>query len=250
MTIENMGLMEITTAIGCSSFCERYCAQEVFLKRYKNPIKMLTPESFEVILKNIPKTLQLVFGGFGEPFDNPNLLKLVELAHAHENPVGMFTTLRGATLNQAKELCRYKFKVFLIHLPDGINLKLNITEEYMKVFFYVTDIRHIPNATIMQMNANFTSARREDFLRGKPVNKHNYKGTCVRNHEKTMLPDGTVYQCCMDMNLDYPKGNLLKQCYEDIIKKQIRMPVCQYCQWDVPKTRFLIHKTLNLLRTY
>jgi hypothetical protein len=227
--------LEVTTVVGCSGNCLDYCAQEVFLKRYQSNIKVLTPVLFEEMLKNMPAGLPIVFGGFSEPFGNHYLIELLQLAQNYRHPLGMFSTLVGASDWQIEEIVRFKFAFFCVHLPDGVHFKLPLTRKYMEHFFKVAlNIRII---SIMQMNDNFVSVNREKILRGEPMPSKTAgfcrNGNFTKGETRMMvLPNGIVYPCTMDMRLDYPVGNLLNEKYEEIVSKVKlirRFALCQFC---------------------
>jgi hypothetical protein len=230
--------LEVTTVVGCSGNCLDYCAQEVFLKRYKSNTKVLTPVLFKEMLKNMPSDLPIIFGGFSEPFGNHHLIELLQLAQDYGHPLGMFSTLVGASDWQIEELVRFKFVFFCVHLPDGVHFKLPLTREYMDHFFKVA--LNIKVASIMQMNDNFVSVNREKILRGEPLPSKTAgfcrHGTFTKGRARMMvLPNGIVYPCTMDMHLDYPVGNLVTEKYEAIVSKvnQIkRFPLCQLCVFN------------------
>ena len=227
--------LEVTTVIGCSGNCLDYCAQEVFVKRYQSDIKVLTPVLFEKMLKNMPADLPIVFGGFSEPFGNQYIIELLQLAQNYGHPLGMFSTLVGASDWQIEELVRLKFAFFCVHLPDGIHFKLPLTRKYMDHFFKVA--LNIKITSIMQMNDNFVSANREKIVRGEPMPSKTAgycrHGTFTKGRTKLMvLPNGIVYPCTMDMRLDYPVGNLLTEKYKAIVSKVKligRFALCQFC---------------------
>lgn len=104
--------IEVTTVIGCPGTCSRYCAQEVFLRRYGDRTKELTIEDWHKIIHNLPTDIAVHFGGFSEPLRNPNIIDLAKLAVTHGHKIGFFTTLIGASDTQIDALAKLSFDMF------------------------------------------------------------------------------------------------------------------------------------------
>lgn len=225
----------ITTIIGCPLGCKKMCAQEVFVKRYVGKNRLLTPANFKIILDHTPKEVPISFGGFSEPFKNPCMMELIEMAKNH--PLLISTTLHGVTMKQAEQLLKYDWKDFRVHLPDKENLIFPITQEYKDVFFELRT--KLDYSRDMNMNKTFSSVKRENVLRGEPVEYRKLFGVCSHMDfdfpDLQVLPNGDVHSCCFDMGLTQKVGNLLTEDYEAIRKKRKQLgmfDLCHYCCWN------------------
>ncbi len=150
--------LEITTTIGCTVGCLRYCPQEVTTGNCSDKQKTLTMDGFKMALGHIPPKLPLVFSGFSEPFANKETINYIAYAHETQHPVGIFTTLQGVSQTGLKELLKYKYLVFCLHLPDGRTAKIPVTEEYKNNGFTV--LQNIPNVSLSIMNDGFVADNR------------------------------------------------------------------------------------------
>lgn len=230
--------ISVTTQLGCPCACMKYCPQEILVKRYTSPIKTLTLENFERMLKNIPKDLPVVFSGFCEPFANPNVVELIEASVRSGHKIGLLTTLYGATRSQVDRILELKPSWVCLHIPDGETLDIPVSQEYKDNFFKV--VTTIRNLSTMQMNDTFKTNNRENVTRGiKPAPKQ--IGICtddnIEHPHPILMPNGDVYFCCMDMKLEHKVGNLFEENWA-IIRKRIRegrFGLCQFCSWNRPR---------------
>jgi hypothetical protein len=250
-----MTSLEVTTISGCPGNCLKYCAQEVFLKRYGDRTRTLKPDDWHRILHNIPCNVPVWFAGFSEPLVNPDFIKLAKSALNHGHKISLYTTLFGSSNKQIDELVKLKFEFFMLHLVDGKVLKTPNDPDYpFKVIKVLTEIN---NVRTVQMNDNFKSCRREDSLRGNPP-KPRKVAACSKNvfadFQPIMTPDGQVYPCCMDMGLNYPMGSLLEQNW-NIITTKIRglnptkLDICRFCvPYGLTRTEVSTLKAKGLMR--
>jgi hypothetical protein len=225
--------LEVTTIIGCPGNCVKYCAQEVFLKRYGSRAKVLTVENWSKIIKHIPVNIPIWFGAFSEPLLNPDFIQLAKIAYDHGNEIAMYTTLLGSTDKQIDELVKLDWKTIVIHLPDGIHLKKSSDVSYSNRLCKV--LTEVANVQTMKMNKDFKTIHREEILRNNPISDRKVV-CCSRDvfhiYQPTMLPDGIVQPCCVDMALNYPMGSLLTEDWETItarITKAKKFDLCRYC---------------------
>ena len=58
---------EITTQIGCSVQCLKYCPQELITSRYKGK-RHLSLEVFKQFISTVRSSVRITFAGFVEPF--------------------------------------------------------------------------------------------------------------------------------------------------------------------------------------
>ena len=123
--------IEITTVIGCPNDCA-YCPQDLLKKSYKDNIKLLSLEDFKLILRNIPKNIQLDFGGMSEPFTNPQTADMILYADQMGYEIMLYTTLRNFSINDIYKLKNIKFLGCVVHTVDKDNLIKNpVNEEYL-----------------------------------------------------------------------------------------------------------------------
>src|SRR3990170_7162976 len=204
--------LEITTRIGCPVGCSKYCPQDVLVPNYKSEQKVLTLANFKAALTTVPKNVEVVFSGFCEPFSNKSAIDMIEYAYQQGYPVRLFTTLHQAERSDVERLIKLRLKEFCLHLPDGENMNIPVTEEYMANVFKV--IRNVRNLSIMSMNDRFRSDNRENVVRGLET-KRRRVGYCT-NFEApqfVLLPNGSLQLCCRDFGLWHTVGNLLKENY-------------------------------------
>ena len=225
--------VEITAMIGCAGNCKRYCAQEVFVKHYHGKERILTVGDFHRILHHLPRGLRISFGGWSEPFGNPDFLSFVKMAIEHDHPVAVFTTLMSATKEQVRELMTYDFWIFVVHIPDGVNFKIDLTEEYMRNFFYV--LEKVRDCVVTVMNDRLVSIKREDVARHiypKPKVVSGCRKNFFAHPNLAVLPNGNVYACYMDAEQRFCVGNLFKNDYS-VIRKNFNQvdfqAMCKYC---------------------
>jgi hypothetical protein len=179
----------------------------------------------------------VVFSGFCEPFANPNIVELIEASARAGHEIGLFTTLYGSTRAQIERLMKLKFACVCLHLPDGQALNIPITQEYKDNFF--TIITKVRNLNMMQINDTFKSNNRENVTRGLAPRRKSI-GVCIDDNiahpHPILMPNGDVYFCCMDMNLDHKVGNLLTEQW-NAIRKRIQkqhFELCHVCAWNRP----------------
>lgn len=219
------------------------------MKRYTSPQKTLTVENFECMLKNLPKSMPISFSGFCEPFANPNVVDLMEVSARLGHEIGLLTTLYGSTRAQIERLLKLKLGWVCLHLPDGQTFRIKITQEYKDNFFEL--LTNVSNLSIIQMNDTFKTNNRENVTRGiAPTPKS--IGVClvdsIKHPHPVLMPNGDVYLCCMDMNLDHKMGNLLTE-HWTVIKRRIQtghFQLCQVCYWNRPRG-YVLYNQLSML---
>lgn len=231
----NEEYLEITTKIGCPVMCLKCCPQEVTTKNYRSNQKTLTFENFKTALYHVPEKLPICFSGFSEPFASKDTLKMVKYAFENGHPLLMFTTLFQASRNDVAELTRYNFLEFRLHLPDGENMKIPVTDEYKDNIFTV--MQNIPNLTFSLMNHNFSTDSRENVVRGSFKGKKKV-GYCFKrtSPQFVMLPNGDVQLCCMDFGLWHKVGNLFVNSYVEIRNNYQGkyFELCSTCKNNIP----------------
>jgi hypothetical protein len=191
---------------------------------------------FKECLKTVPKSVEIIFSGFSEPFGNPNAIDMLEYVASHNYKLSLFSTLMGASEDSVKRLSRLKYVRFCVHVPDGVNCTIPLTEEYMRNFFYA--VGHVRNTYFSIMNKNFNSNNRENVTRGNlPKPKPVQYCDLPYYPDFVLLPNGNLQLCCMDFGLNNTVGNLQKSSYssirKDFFKKNKKFNLCRYCSWDI-----------------
>ena len=206
--------LEITTKIGCSVNCLKYCPQEVLLSKYDGP-RAMSLDAFKEIIRTVPKTVEITFSGFCEPFLNPDTAEMIVHAYEEGHGVQLFTTLVGCTYDDYERIKNVEFSRILLHLPDANGVaKIPITREYCELLPIF--LKRWQCQTVA-MNERFPTNRREDHARtGLPFKPYpiSCDKLCERQH--VVLPNGNVYQCCYDFGLNDPVGNLLEDSYQHL----------------------------------
>ena len=118
-----MAKLEITTTSKCPLMCT-FCPQDKLTANYpKGDPHYLSLENFKKVLSKLPKNVTIDFGGFTEPFSNPECLDLIKLAiNAKFNIVlhSTFYKVKPDTINEIKQmLLDKKIRQACWHLPDG-----------------------------------------------------------------------------------------------------------------------------------
>jgi sulfatase maturation enzyme AslB (radical SAM superfamily) len=242
--------MEFTLAIGCPVNCHRYCPQEVLLQNYGKATRRMTLESFKKMLANVPSRIAIDFSGFCEPAVNPQFSEMVKYAYDQGYRVHVATTLQGASSQTVKDLLDIHYEGFVLHLPDGKNANMQLTEEYKNNVFQV--MQGIANIQYITMNELFVSNQREKICRGE-LPKAKRLGVCRKTStpQFVVLPDGRVQTCDMDFKLEHTVGNLLTDKYEALVKRfraeQRTYELCHYCTKYYPIDKYLVYNVANRL---
>ncbi len=241
-------MVEFTLAAGCPVQCQRYCPQEVFMKKYGRNTSMMSFSSFKQILSHMPTNVDVTFAGFCEPFVNPDFVRMAEYAYYNGYRLHMYTTLFGAKTSDVERLLNLEYSHFCLHIRDGHIVDFPLTPEYQHNVFRV--IEGLPNVTICLMNELFVSNNRENVTRGKKPQPKRV-GFCQKlvTPQFVVLPNGSVQLCCMDFGLKHTVGNLLKEDYATIKKRFMEKnnfyPLCSYCSSCVPYTRVIYNKMVS-----
>jgi len=209
--------LEITTKIGCSINCLKYCPQETIIKNYKgNPL--MTLDQFKNFMKTVPTDLSIFFSGLCEPFLNPQTANMIMWAHEQGHPISIFSTLTGLTPENAERIASIPIDKFVIHLPDAYgNAKIPQTQDYFETRSVIeTNVEHIE---YMNMGWNFVSNCCEDMARGKVKNKKSGRRLCnfLESPAYQLMPNGNVYFCCMVRGQTEKVGNLYENTYPELI---------------------------------
>jgi hypothetical protein len=253
-----MQYLEVTTIIGCAGNCLKYCPQEIFLKRYgKDRPKLLALDNWHKVLHNIPPDLPIRFGDFSEPLAHPDFIEIAKMALKHGHKLNLFTTLCWATNKQVDALLALKFEHdsgLVVHIPDGKVFKTPKDPDYPLKLAKVLTNPDFAKVDTVRMDDNFVTSKREDILRctALPTGGIPCRANIFKNFKPSMLPDGQIYPCCMEMGLLYPMGSLIEEDWVTItsrIRKQKRLSICAYCTWSLTRKQFLARKFRKLAKT-
>jgi radical SAM protein with 4Fe4S-binding SPASM domain len=228
---------EITTKIGCSVNCLKYCPQEIITGNYKGE-RILSLDAFKTLIDTIPPEVTIIFAGVSEPFGNTQTPDMMEYVHQKGHKIILFSTLVGLNLNDAKRIIKIPFREVVIHLPDSEkNAHIPVNDNYLEVLALI--MTGIKNIRYMSMDGCFVSDRHEDHVRGTaPIKKG--RVVCYRNFTPSyvMMPNGDVYFCCQTKGQSGKVGSLYENTYPELlnrfesISKELQMnptSVCHYC---------------------
>jgi hypothetical protein len=144
--------LEITTRIGCSVNCTKYCPQEVLVSKYTGS-RVMTLEQFKILTGSVPANVMISFAGFCEPFLNTDTTDMILHAHGNGHKVQLFTTLVGFTERDLERLKDVPFDSVILHLPDAKGYAhIPITKEYKALLPRVLTTF---NCDVMTMGGSF-----------------------------------------------------------------------------------------------
>lgn len=219
--------LEITTRIGCSVNCIKYCPQEILVSKY-NGSRMMSLDSFKKFIETVPRDIMICFAGFCEPFLNPETADMILHAHEKGHKIQLFTTLTGFTESDLVKLRDIPFDSVVIHLPDQKGYAhIPITKEYQRLLPMVLTAL---NCDVMTMGGSFCTNHREDMARGNPACNKSFPVMCdkLKERQHVVLPNGDVVFCCCDYSMNAVMGNLFDQKYSEL-KKLYRPAICKTC---------------------
>lgn len=227
MSYWNREFVEFAPSINCPLSCRKtMCNTELISKNYKGDIYM-SYKTFIKCLHNIPKDVDLAFVGHSEPFLNPDFVSMLITAHQEGYKIGVFTTLYNATFKDVELIKDIPFEIFMVHLPDGKNLKFNYSPDYGKVLHYV--MNNFKNVDFISMNKNFVDCGNKNY------NGYRHFGRCLRFSypQLHVLTDGHIEPCCQSLVFGgYPLGDLKTTRYEvirELYKKTLPFDFCNRC---------------------
>jgi hypothetical protein len=213
---------DITTQIGCSVNCLKYCPQEIIISRYKGE-RHLSLDAFKQFISTVPKNTIIEFSGFAEPFLNQECPDMILWAHKKGHEIIIYSTLVGLTPSEADRILHIPFKEFVLHLPDAEgNANIPNTVRYRTVLGEV--LTRVHNISFMNMGYGFTTVHCEDMARGINLKRRTGRVYCpffmngATNYQ--VLPNGDVFFCCMTRGLAGKVGSLYENTYEELIESQ------------------------------
>jgi radical SAM protein with 4Fe4S-binding SPASM domain len=196
--------------------------------------------TFTTVLHKIPKSMDVMFCGMSEPFQNPQCTEMVLQAHASGHKVIIFTTLIGLSLKNAKLLFETipfngKKSDFLVHLASAGDLEhIVVDKQYEEVLTYVSRLDR--NITFLYHGSalhprvkQIMDTSKFRMYHAPPHNRAGHLGAAwlfapERKRGKIgcscwgfiVLPDGSVTLCTNDYGLKYYLGNILHSSYEEL----------------------------------
>jgi hypothetical protein len=215
--------LEITTQIGCSVNCIRYCPQELIVKKLGG-MKPLTLAAFKELISTVPTDIIIDFSGLSEVFQNPECPDMILYAHEKGHKITISSTLVGLSLENAVKICEIPIEQFVLHLPDAKgNANIPITQNYKEVLPYI--LTHVENILVMNMGGFFETCHIEDFARGK-ITKFK-KGRVMCPHLEVpgyqLMPNGDVIFCCGLRGLRGKIGSLYDNTYSELAAKHEKL---------------------------
>lgn len=240
--------IDITTRVGCSVNC-RYCPQDVFLKQYYKNDKsrefLLSMETLIQCVEHMPENAAFQFGGFAEPFLNPDCVELIREVCEMGRTVNLYTTLVGLNEEMLRKVMELPIDFVTLHVADEKEYaRIPTTEEYYKMLELIVNYKRKDGRPFVGMcNAQAQPDKRTaeiciegnymissslldraGNLQGEGLVSRSIStgkiscGVCGNGLNKNeLLPDGTLLLCCMDYGMKHVLGNLKYQSYEEII---------------------------------
>lgn len=251
-------MIEITTGIGCPLDCI-YCPQKVLIDAYNDRIqnyRLMSYDTFRECIDKIPKEVDIHFSGMCEPWINPECSGMVDYAAHKGHRIHIFTTLVGFKEEDIQLLKKIHLDTFIIHIPDENNFsKFPKSVDYFEIFKKVLrEVKEgkLPLTAFSCHGSTLKSIEQMINDIGVPIlTRMNDRAGNLNKHienipsylyerdpiqckfcggnsldKNVLMPDGSVYLCCMDYSLEYPLGNLLFDDYsiisDGMLKKEYR----------------------------
>lgn len=273
-------IIQFNTIIGCPNNCS-YCPQKTVTRNYKklSKQKIMTMDTFITCYKKLPGGIEIAFGGYSEPFLNPDCSNMILYANQHNSPIQVNTTLVGLTTDDVDRIKDVDFSSFLVHLPNKKDFFME-KKKLIDVLIYVCKGIH-KNLGFVYFNDIDQDILKtiKDFGYEPIVGTINSRcgklygsqhilgyGFCEMHYMKwhVILPDGSVSLCCMDFGLHHILGNLLFDDFSDLYKKKewLRLKhdqktydsdiLCRDCEFFVPymNPRFFVYIGVNMLKKF
>lgn len=253
--------MEITVSFPCVNAC-KFCPQDKWRSAYSGRNR-LSFDAFRTLLEKIPRNVRIDFSGFSEPFANREAALMMRWAHRQGYGVGLFTTLVGLREEDVEIISEVPFYPCNLHLPDDVNFKVRDEEKWLRTFklfarhvLFDNAVYHIGNVSPaivqeVQRVQRFPSLSRSNNVNPEvtlPVARRTGRIGCAASKDRfdrnVMMPDGTVYLCCMDWSLRHQLGDLNVQSYDALFQGEVYRSIvrgmndesidsiCRYCEWS------------------
>ena len=241
----NDAQVEITTCRICPVNCKPYCPQEKFREAFGGQGQvMLSYDDFRRAISTVPREVWIGFAGFSEPFLNPRLVDMMELARDAGHRLTLYTTLVGARKEDIPRVRALNVEELVLHLRDNQGVaKIPNTPAYNEVLALARASWTVHNYSIMDIG--FDSNERAGNCDGAAPWHVVGPLTCYKLEHPNfvMLPNGDAVLCCMDWTLRHKVGNLLRQPYSELVEsaeyrrvvRQATEPdgdaLCRSCRW-------------------
>ena len=205
--------LDVSTLIGCPLNCS-YCPQSVLLSAYGNEKRLMDLDDIKSILKNVDKSISLVFAGFGENFFNPHFVDILIYSFTEGYEISLWTTLHGFNGVKLNELKRsgISFKYCGFHqLVENKQFFDTLHSFHMNIPCEKWDIHIIEQPLSRAGNLPHIKSKYDS----KPIIcNFKYNGINSINTHNLVLPNGDVVICCMDYGLKHKIGNLHTNNYD------------------------------------
>lgn len=241
--------LEVSTAIPCILHC-RYCPQSVLKEKYKSDIKMLSLNNFMIAVDKLPADSQVTFSAFNEPFQNPEMVEMVQYAYDCGHRISINTTLMGVDVSKYEKIKELNLINFGVHLPDNEgNTVVRITNQYKELLKYIIDnpppymkfnhhagdihndikdIVPLSHKLLIHNRCGILKEGRADYHPNASRCRHEFQFTNDRGGA-VLLPNGDCVTCCHAFDLSGYLGNLFIQTWEEIESNIKPIDLCKHC---------------------
>jgi len=246
-----MPSLDVSIVIGCPNTC-LFCARDRTEAAYpKDAPRIMRREDLTRWCRTLPEGCWVQFAGFAEPFANPECADMLLDRHKEGRPIGLYTTLAGATLDDIETLRPIPFNTLCVHLPDDRGFSVIpasrrpgyrevLAEVYRNPFpnsrFVVHTARIrpdladiVPVAAQQEMQSLCGYCRLLPPLAPKP--RFRCRTSDNQYDRNQLLPNGDVVLCSEDFGLVTPIGNLYRQTWAELNRGPMQLcPVCQFAE--------------------
>jgi len=213
-------------------------------------------DDFKGFLEKLPIDVRIDFSGMAEPWLNKSATDMLQFSLLKGHKVAVYTTLEGMTIEDAKRVIETikehgrQVEVLTLHLADNENNMrgFRFTPEYgevLRLFMSSREDLQASNFSVMTMSGSGNFHSELESLVPKPAvpfRGHSRAGTLTDREieppptpqnsfplscrstpfydRNVLLPNGDVYLCCMDYNLQHKLGNLHENSYLDLFRSE------------------------------
>lgn len=205
------GSLEITVKISCPNWCS-CCPQSKLVKSYGENRKIFLYEHFRTIIDKLPNEVRVDFSGFCEPFIHPFITQMIGYA-LKNHTITIYSTLVGLTIEKTKALAKLKIPPIEVHRNNSYFVLNSEKQDH--------GLRLLATYGVPFKIASFGLHSRAGNVHPKIAKPPHYIygpitcGICGNAFNRNViLPNGDVYQCCMNYGLTIKLGNLLWQSWD------------------------------------
>lgn len=255
-----MASLEITTVHFCKNNCS-FCPQSTLAKAYSGQ-RAMDMDTFKKCLGSVPLSVRIDFSGFVEPLFNGNAAEMMWYARAINFDVHLYTTLMGLEPPMLIPINQARPSHIRIHVPDSVGglvipddkwieqhelwLCVGLKGSYMAMGQPTPVVAEYLRRLGIEVELPQMLSRGGNVEKVKPIHRiGGIRCTMDRWYSNVLMPDGSVYGCCMDYGLTVPLGNLLFDSYEEIrveaeawrknMEHDATGTICSKCEWATPK---------------